>query len=208
LTGFRFFWDYFYLMNRLVFILIIPLLVSSCKSKKKKHADDAEFFPVLTYLKGQVAKMDSSVATIIKIEQEGTNPPDTAYLKREEFKNFAKEFLQLPDISSEKLRDDYTVTQMYDDLLNAFVFTYTTTEEDEEIKKQDVILEPGEDGNSEIKTIHIDKWAQKGQTTEHKSMLWEANRRFLIITKNQPKGEPEKIKTLEVKWSTAMGEGY
>jgi hypothetical protein len=207
LAGFRFFWDYFYLMNRLVFILLIPLLIGACKNKKR-HADDAQFFPVLTYLKGQVAKMDSSMATIIMIEREGANPPDTTYLKREEFKNYAKEFLQLPDISSEKLRDDYTVTQMYDDLLNAFVFTYTTTEKEEEIKKQDVILEPGEGGNSEIKTINIDKWAQKGGATEHKNMLWEADRRFLIITKIQTKEAPEKIKTLEVKWNTALGEGY
>jgi hypothetical protein len=188
-------------MKFLSYLFIIITLFSSCKSKRKKSDPNAEFFPVAAYLKGQVAQMDTSLATIIKIEKIGNNAPDTSYIKREEFKKYAKEFIELPDISSKDLKEDYEVTNMYDDLLDAFIFTYTTTEEDHEIKKEDVILEPSADGNNKVKTVNIDKWVTKGDSTVHKILLWEADKRFLIITKMDKANQPEKIHTLEVKWN-------
>lgn len=189
-------------MKSLWVILFLTAFVFACSNKKKKQATDEEFFPVVTYLRGQAAQMDSSLATIMKIEKLQNGRPDTTYIKREEFKFYAKEFLDLPDISSAKLKDDYTVTNMYDDLLNAYIFTYTTTEEDLPIKKQDVIVEPGENENN-IQAINIDKWEKKDDSLIHKNMLWESNKRFLIVTKVQKGSQPEVIKTLEVKWTNA-----
>jgi hypothetical protein len=188
-------------MNKYLVVGLIGLSLIACKSKKKKQFNENDFFPVAIYLKGQAAAMDSSFATIMAIQKQEGGQPDTTYIKREEFKHYAKEFLELPDISSPKLRNDYTVTNMYDDLLGGYVFTYTTDEKDNPIKKEDVILEPGEDGQNKIKTVNVDWWSSKGDSTIQKNMLWEANKRFLIITKVTTGNQPEKIRTLEVKWN-------
>ncbi|HVK97703.1 MAG TPA: hypothetical protein VM368_07795 [Flavisolibacter sp.] len=186
------------MMNKGLLAILLVLYVFGCKEKKKQNA--ADFFPVTTYLKGQIAQMDSSVASIIMINRRDS-VVDTTYINKEEFKRYASEFLQLPDISSDELKDDYEVANLYDDLLNAFVFTYTTKEPDNEIKKQDVIVEPSEAEKSIIKAIAIDKWVTKGDSTVHKNMLWEANRRFLIVTKVEKPNQPEKVSVVEVKWN-------
>ena len=89
---------------------------------------------------------------------------------------------------------------MYDDLMKAYIFTYTTHEEDAEIKKQDVIVEPAAEGNNNIRAVNIDKWSLRGKTVVQQNMLWETGSRFLIVTKVSQPGETEKVKTLEVKW--------
>lgn len=187
---------------KFLYYLLFSVVFFSCKEKNKRSAPDAEFFPVLSYIKGQVAQIDTSLASIIQIEKTNNGQPDTTYIKREDFKMVAKEFLQLPDISSAEIKEDYEVTNMYDDLLDAFIFTYTTNDEEHEIKKQDVILEPQTDGKSKIKSIVIDKWVTRDDSTIHQNMLWDADKRFLIITKIDKAGQPEKIKTQEVKWNS------
>lgn len=188
-------------MNRVLVILVFAILLFSCSQKKKQQNKEEQFFPVSSYLKGQVAQMDSSLSTIMAIQQQDSSKPDTTYVRNKEFKSYAKEFLDLPDISSDKLRGDYQVTNMYDDLLDSYIFTYTTDEKDDVIKKQDVLVEPGENGENNIKTINIDKWETKGDSTIHKNMVWDSGKRFLIITKVQKNNQPEKIHTLEVKWN-------
>lgn len=188
-------------MNRVLVILVFAILLFSCSQKKKQQNNEEQFFPVSSYLKGQVAQMDSSLSTIMAIQQQDSSKPDTTYVRNKEFKSYAKEFLDLPDISSDKLRGDYQVTNMYDDLLDSYIFTYTTDEKDDVIKKQDVLVEPGENGENNIKTINIDKWETKGDSTIHKNMVWDSGKRFLIITKVQKNNQPEKIHTLEVKWN-------
>ncbi|MGV3530613.1 MAG: hypothetical protein ACO1OO_17050 [Flavisolibacter sp.] len=187
-------------MKKMLCLLLLPALLVACKGRKKEAADPAEFIPITSFFRGQVAQMDSSTATILKIEKSDTSRPDTTYLRREEFKTWAKPFLDLPEISDEKWRDDYEVTNMYDDLMKAYIFTYTTQEEDAEIKKQDVIVEPDAEGNNNIRAVNIDKWSLRGKTVVQQNMLWETGSRFLIVTKVSQPGEAEKIKTLEVKW--------
>lgn len=186
---------------RIFVCIFLAALLLCCKGKKKNDTPDEKFFPVASYLKGQIAQMDSSLASIIKIEKIDSNVADTTYVKREEFKNYAKEFAELPDISSDKMKDDYQVKKMYDDMLKAAIITYETTEQANEIKKEDVILEPGENGESIVKTINIEKWISTGDSTVHKNMVWHAGKSFLIVTKTDKPGRPEKIRTLQVKWS-------
>src|SRR5207248_6830436 len=110
---------------------------------------------------------------------------DTTYLKREEFKKYAKDFLELPDITSDKWKDDYKESKLYDEDLKSVILTYTSKNKDNEVQREDVMIEPqpDENGNSKVKTILIDKWSTNGDSTVHKNMVWESDKRFLILTK-------------------------
>ena len=86
-------------------ILIAPLvLLFSCKSEEKEEGRDSGFFPVLTFLKSQVAQVDTSVYSIIKITTVG-NQSDTTYIKREDFRKEAADFLSIPDITQKKVKE-------------------------------------------------------------------------------------------------------
>ena len=172
-----------------------------CKSKTKDKNKDVEFFPVVSFLKGQANHIDTSLYRIVKVETIDTIS-NTTYVKREDFKQYAKDFLELPDISSDKWKEDYEETKIFDDVLNSVILTYTTTEPDNEIQREDIMLEPaGADGNSEVKTVIINKITNKGDSTVQKNMIWYVNKRFTIITKVDKKDQPQKIRKMEIIWN-------
>lgn len=191
-------------MNRMIIVLCLSLIVVCCRHKKKKlnPNTDGAFFPVVSFIRGQVIDIDTSLYRIIKIETQD-NHTDTQYIKREDFKTYAKDFTDLPDISSDKLKDDYEETKTYDDVLKSFILTYSTQVKENEIQKEDVMIdpEPDENGNSKVRSIIVDVWPSHGDTIIHKSLLWQTNKRFLVVTKTDAPGLPEKITRLEVVWN-------
>jgi hypothetical protein len=98
--------------------------------------------------------------------------------------------------------DDYEETKMFDDVLNNVILTYTTTKPDNEVRREDVMLEPtNASGNSEVKNIIINTLQSNGDSTIEKNMVWYVNKRFTVVTKIQKANQPEKIKKLELIWN-------
>ena len=182
-------------------ILIAPLvLLFSCKSEEKEEGRDSGFFPVLTYLKSQVAQVDTSVYSIIKITTVG-NQSDTTYIKREDFRKEAADFLSIPDITQKKLKKDYKETELYDESLQSVILSYMPTEDDAEIRRQEVIIEPQQAETDQVKSIFIDRVMEQGKATVRKNMLWQVDNRFQVITRTKSGKEPEQIEKIQVIWN-------
>jgi len=193
-------------MNKILIGFISISLLLACKSKTKKDNSQEEFFPAISFLKGQAKHIDTSLYRIVKVETVDSNSI-TTYIKREEFSKYAKEFLELPDISSNKWKDDYEETRIYDEVLNNIILSYKTVEEDNEIRSEDIMLEPtNSSGNSEVKNIIINTLQTAQDSTIEKNMVWYVNKRFIIVTKIQKADQPEKIKKLEVIWNDFPGQ--
>lgn len=187
-------------MNKVLTGLICVLCLAACKNKQQDNSDN-QFFPVVSFLKGQAKHIDTSLYRIVKIETIDSSST-TSYIKREDFKDYAKDFLEMPDISSGKWKGDYEETKMFDEVINNVILTYTTKEEDNEVRREDVLLEPtNTSGNSDVKTVIVNKIKSAGDSTVEKNMIWYVNKRFTIITKVQKNNQPEKIKKLEVIWN-------
>jgi hypothetical protein len=173
-----------------------------CKNKKiKPDVPAADIFPVNDYLKGQVARMDTSLAYFTIIETtEGRS--DTTPIKNSEVRRYAADFLTLPDIASKELKDDYEVTHLYDEELDAFAFTFTT-KENHPVKSEHVILDPQQnaEGKNDIKSIFVDLWKNSGDSSIRKNMLWEAGKSFQVTTTSNSPGTNEKIKKIKVVWN-------
>ncbi|HVG40836.1 MAG TPA: hypothetical protein VM888_04415 [Chitinophagaceae bacterium] len=182
-------------MKRLVVVYLLLVLIG-CKEKEAAPSD-TDYFPAAAYIKSQIAHVDTSVFPIIKIVTRDS-VQDTIYIKREQFKNEAKDFLALPDITSKKLKKQYKETKQYDEALQKITFAYHPTEE-EEIQQQVVIVKP--DPNiDKVETIFIDWMKNIDNASVQKKMTWQANRYFRIITITQKKGQPDKLEKVEVRW--------
>ncbi len=145
--------------------------------------------------------MDTSLAMFIKIEStEGRS--DTTPIKSSDVRLYATDFLTLPDIASNELKDDYEVTHLYDEELEAFAFTFTT-KEDHPVKSEHVIVDPQPNaaGKNDIKSIFIDIWQTANDSAIRKNMLWEADKSFQIITTTDMPGNARKIKKIKVVWN-------
>lgn len=184
--------------NWLPVALLITL--ASCGSKQNSNDPDNNFFPVTSFLNSQAAMVDSSLNSIVKVFT--TNGiSDTTYIKREEFRKHAKDFLSLPDLSSDDLKDDYTETEMYDAELKSVILNYTPKEGNAEIRRQEVIIEPNEQTGDKVKTIYIDQLLDEGDSTVQKRLTWQVDQYFQVVTISQKNGAPEKVQILRLIWN-------
>lgn len=188
-------------MRKALGVLCFLAYLSSCKNNAANDSADGTYFPVVSFLKGQVLDIDTSLYRIVKIETIN-GVAQTSYIKREDFRKVAKEFLTLPDITSKRLKKHYEETKMFDDALNSVVLTYTTSEADLTVRREDVVLNPtNASGNSEVTTIIVNTLQNLENTTIEKNMVWYVNKRFTIVTKTQTATQPEQIKKVEVIWN-------
>lgn len=190
---------YIYGMNKWILISSVVLLFS-CKNEQKEEGRDRGFFPVLTYLNSQVAHVDTSVYRIVKITTVG-NQSDTTYIRREDFRKEAADFLSIPDITQKKLKKDYKETELYDESLQSVVLSYMPTEDDAEIRRQEVMIRPQQAENDQVTSIFIDRVMEQGTATVRKNMLWQVDRRFQIVTITQNSDGSEKIEKRQVIWN-------
>lgn len=167
----------------------------ACKSKKKER-----YFPVLSYIKSQVAHVDTSLYKIVQVKTLN-GQSDTIFLKREDFKHAAKDFLTLPDIASSKWQDNYQESQLYDQDLKTVVLNYMPKNNEGEIRRQDVIISPNSQQGDEVKTIYIERRVQAGKDEVQKKMTWEVNKRFKITSIMHHENGTEEIETAEVIWN-------
>lgn len=188
-------------MNKWLFGFLLLALCASCKSKKKKEtdADNAKFFPVLSFLQSQVKEMDTSLYTITKIETIN-GKTDTTFIPREEFRKYAKDFLEIPDITEKKWKGDYNEATDYDTTIGRAVFIYSATDPELELQQQHVTILPTFGGNDEVKTIFLHKIINDDDSTVEKKMYWEVKNYFIITTIVQKEDNPEQVRKLQVYW--------
>jgi HD superfamily phosphohydrolase len=177
------------------------IILISCNNKTaEKEEENTEFFPVISFLKSQTAHVDTSLYNIIKIVT-ANNVSDTVYLKREQFRDNAKEFLTLPDLSGKNLKKKYTETEMYDEELKAVILNYSPKKGEGEIRRQEVLITPNEHTGDEVKSIFIDRLLDSKDSTVQKRMTWNVNKDFQIITIISKPDGSERVETLKVIWN-------
>jgi hypothetical protein len=189
-------------MNTNLYIFLFAVVLCfSCKNEDDKTTDESKFFPVLSFLQGQVKKIDTSLYRIVKVETIDTTT-STSYIRREDFRKYAEPFLEIPDITANKWQEDYKETKMFDEAMNKIILTYTTAEPKNEVRREDVVLDPtNAEGNSEVTTIIINTVRDFKDSSIEKNMVWYVDKRFTIVTKVQKAGHPEKVKQVEVIWN-------
>ncbi len=173
--------------------LIFVIFYCSCKEDKN------DVFPAIDFIKGQIANIDTSVYPIMKVVPLTDSTYDTTYVKRQEFKILARDFVETPDISK-KFGGKYTEDRMMNNELGLAVFIATPKNENLEVRRQEVRILP-DPPNDKVKSIYIEKFTSDKDSSVMKRMTWYADRKFQIVTITQKKNEAEKTSVLEVIWN-------
>ncbi|MDB5253185.1 MAG: hypothetical protein JWP27_2354 [Flaviaesturariibacter sp.] len=176
--------------------LILTLLVC-CKSKKAEEPSGS--FPVLSFIQSQVAQVDTSLYNITKVVTVDSTS-DTSYLRREDFRKAAQDFLSLPDIASKKMRNGYTEERTYDQLLEMAVLTYTARDDDQPVRKEQVFIQPGNGDPDQVKKLIIDVEDGAGATAVRKNLIWNVGGSFQVVTGTTGPDGREKMVTTRVTW--------
>ena len=189
------------MIKRIVPIILSAFILTSCKSKEIKN--DKQFISVVSLIKKDVAHVDSSLYSIIKVEFTDTLHQDTSYIPREQFAAISKEFLETPDLSDKKIAKRWVESPaMIDQMLNRVIITYTPMNPDnEEFKKQEILATPVPGADAKINNIIIIREISNRDSFLQKKMLWQVNKSFQVVTISQKPGKPEIIKTTRVTWN-------
>ena len=190
-------------MKKIILPLATLVFQAACNSDKKK-SDDKNTDGVtsaLSFIKSQVAQIDTSLFVIKKIEIRDSLPADTTDVHRNEFRSLAKDFLELPDISLEKYKDQYTESKNFTPEINMIsLMTLPKEPSSAEIQKQELLITPDSEGGK-MKTIIIDReWVNKDSSII-KKMIWQVDKFFQVVIIKQMAGQPETTRTLKIVWN-------
>lgn len=186
--------------NRLLLTGWIILVVLGCKQKDKSNEDETGFFPVVSFLKSQVAHIDTSLYRLIRIDKIDSIQ-DTTYIKRAEFRGLAKDFLETPDITEKSLRKKYTEEKTYDESLDRVILTYTPKDDNMEVLREEVIISPNTSDGDQVKSIIIERISEGKDSSVLRRLLWQVNKSFQVVKLIQKPDQPEIIRTFEVIWN-------
>lgn len=184
----------------LFFLWYFLLLILSCKQKPKE--EEKKFISVLSLIEKQVAHIDTSLYAITRVVYSDSLHSDTAYIRREDFRSVAKEFLDIPDLSEKKVAKQYMEETRYDELLNRVIITYKPINSDGgEIKKQEIQVTPDLTTGDKVNNIIINRVINNRDGFLQKDMLWQIDKSFQVVTTTRQPGQPEKITTTKVTWN-------
>lgn len=177
------------------------LLIAGCKDEKEDAAK--KFISIHSYINSQVAGVDTSLYPIIKLDIIDSTHTDTTYVKREEFRTLAKDFLDLPDIAEKKYRKKYREESRYDEEMDRAIITYLPSDPSKAvIQRQEMHVKPNLGGGDAIvKTLYIDYLLNSKDSIVQKRMLWQVDRSFQVTTIRQLPGQDERISTVKVIWN-------
>ncbi len=179
-----------------VIVSLVLLLFLSCRGEEKTES----FFPVNSIIQGQLNDIDTSLYSIIKITYIDSIRSDTDYIRREEIRGLAADFLSIPELTKKK----YTEENIAGPLDGVSTFTYRPIHPDkEELKQVDLIIDPSleTEGKSQITTIILEKMYSNKDSLVEKKLLWQTDKSFQVTTLKQLPGQPEVYSSYKVIWS-------
>ena len=180
-----------------VSVILFVTCLAACKSKDKQTKE--AFFPILSFIKSQVAHIDTSLYQITKLTSIDSTW-DTAYIRREDFRKYAGDFLQLPDLSDKKFAGKYDESKFFDASLNRAIITYTPKDKEQEIQREEVMIEPNSETGDKVKNIIVDKLINSKESSIKKRMLWNVDESFQVTTIIQQQGREDSTNTIKIQW--------
>ena len=184
--------------SKILFSLILlgNLFYFSCKSKAKEEpTEDKPFYPIGAFIKEQLNKLDSMPLAVFKYTYSG-DKRDSVIIEKTEARKSAEEFLQ-PDITDSAVKKSYTESTFMDETINLVTITYTAKDDNAEIRKANVYINPN---NDKVKSIYIEKRTVANGQNVSKIILWKADQNFEIVTSAPRAGMADSTSRIKYVW--------
>lgn len=193
-------------MNKYILPAICLLVLNSCSNitNKTNTPEDkttaASFFPVTSFIKGQIIVLDSLPVTPLQITTVN-GKADSVWITKNDLKKLVQPFLT-PVIDETSLADFFTETKFKDETLNAITFTYDPSKvipDSIPLRHWDVYINP-ETGN--VEKVYIVKNIQEQGKVFTQQLTWQTNKLVKITTiLNKKDGNQELLKEVVFVWN-------
>ncbi len=172
-------------------VLLFLLCTLSCGQRGepgKGAAEQQDFYPVLSFIRQELALLDSLPLAITRYRIQDGNA-DTTIVEKPEFRRIAESVAD-PDISRDPLRKAYTETVYMDATMNLLTMSYRPKDASATVQKTDVYIDPA---TEKVKSIYIEKKLTEANSTVLQKIIWSAGRQLQLTSVITVEGQPEKL---------------
>ena len=166
--------------------------------------DSASFFPVTSFIKGQILTLDSLPVTPLQLTTV-KGKTDSTWVQKKDLRELLKPFLT-PVIDEKSLTPYFKESSFTDQTINMVTFTYDpkgALPDSMAILHWDVYISP-ETGNV-TKVYIVKKLAQSNQLFTQQ-LTWQTNKQAKIVTiLNKPDGSLELVREVLLTWDFSIG---
>ena len=182
-------------------------ILCSCTGDSKKSSSPTDvtekkidsFFPVTSFIRGQLITLDSMPVTPLQITMINKKT-DSVWVPKEKLKPLLMPFL-VPEITETNLVKYFTETRFNDQTLNAITFTYdpiNTIPDSIELRHWDVYIDP--ETGYVVKVYIVKKIKENGQNLTQQ-LTWQTSKMAKITTiLNRPGGDMQLVKEVMLLW--------
>ena len=199
-------------MKRYCILAIAVFVLYSCSDNTQQISDSSNiaakdsvsFFPVTSFIKGQILTLDSLPVTPLQLTTV-KGRTDSIWVQKKDLRELLKPFLT-PVIDEKSLIPYYKESRFTDQTINMVTFTYdpkNVLPDSLTILHWDVYINP-ETGNV-TKVYIVKKLAQNNQLLTQQ-LTWQTNKQAKIVTiLNKPDGRMELLHEVLLTWDFSVG---
>lgn len=197
-------------MKKNLFCIAILCIVFSCNNKTeeanivadtKPEADSTKvtFFPVTSFLKGQLLVLDSLPVTVLQIKTVGKKS-DSTWLKKENVRPVLQPFIS-QEIGADNLTAFFKQTKFNDQTVEAITFTYeplAALPDSITLRHWDVYIQPE---TGKVKKVYLLKRLNIDGKNYTEQLTWQTDKWAKIVTiLNKPDGSSEVESETKLVW--------
>ncbi len=198
-------------MKKNPFCIALLCVIFSCNNKTKEPDNTVEtttaidsakvtFFPVTSFLKGQLLILDSLPVTTLQVKTIGKKS-DSSWLKKESIRPLLQPFIS-QEIGADNLTAFFKQTKFNDQTLDAITFTYdpiAVLPDSITMKHWDVYIQPE---TGKVKKVYLLKRLDKDEKKYIQQLTWETDHWAKIVTiLNNPDGSSEIESEVKLVWN-------
>jgi hypothetical protein len=178
-------------------LLIFFIFISACNSSGEKK-EKPEFIDVASYLKGQLAYLDSIPFSFEKTTLKDSIYTDTVFLSKEQLRTIVMNFLP-KELEKENFQKLYQETLFGDADMNTITLTYQPEEKkDLSVQRVDVYVSPE---TQEISKLYIIRSNQTKDAALVQQLLWKHNKSCKLITTIYKADNTEQVISEKINWN-------
>jgi hypothetical protein len=193
-------------MKNIVFYFLGMIMIEGCNNGNKEQSNTAEtdstqvlFFPVTSFIKGQMLQFDSLQLTPLQIVTQ-QKKVDSNWIKKENMQALLKDFIST-EINSSNLLSYFTASKFNDQSTNAITFTYNPKKalpDSISLRHWDVYITPQ---TGQVRKVYMVKQIQINDSSYTQQLTWETDKSARITTiLNMPNGVSNIVKDEKLIW--------
>jgi len=171
-----------------IFLLLICNIVA-CKNKEQSTAatdsgtvpnekEPKSYLPIASFINEDISNVEAFAAGILLKTKTGQKT-DSFFIKPEEFKKMAGEFL-VPELDSAIFLNEFSEESIADQSTQTINFIYSS-ENDKTVLRKAIVYVTQSQAHDNVSRIYMEKEKRSGDTTIQQKLTWKM-KQYLIIT--------------------------